>query len=70
MRGIKSHEGKWSVSFCSCNQNTAHFRYGDAILHIAIDDLRELGVAMQIVAEDAASTESHDPFNLKKGLVR
>ena len=50
--------------------DTAHFHYGNAILHISLDDLRDLGIAMQSVAEDVARGESHNRFELKKGLVQ
>jgi hypothetical protein len=70
MQGIKSREGKWSVSLCSCSRDTAHFHYGNAILHISIDHLRELGIAMQSIAEDAASAPSRNRVDLKKGLVQ
>jgi len=70
MYGIKSREGRWSVSLCDCSQDTAYFHYGNVVLHISRDDLRELGIAMQCVAEDAerAATEAH--LDLKKGLVQ
>ena len=71
MYGIKSRAGRWSVALCSCSQDTAHFQYGNVILHISRDDLRELGIAMQNVAEGAGrdETESQIDFN-KKGLVQ
>jgi hypothetical protein len=68
MQGIKSREGKWSM--CSGSRDTAHFHYGNAILHTSLDDLRDLGIAMQSVAEDVARGESHNRFELKKGLVQ
>ena len=70
MYGIKSSNGRWSVSLCNCSQATAHFYYGSVVLHIARDDLRDLGLAMQSVAEsnDLCETESH--IELKKGLVQ
>lgn len=70
MQGIKSPEGRWSVSLCSCSEDTAHFHYGNVILHILRDDLRDLGIAMQSVAEDVARSESHNRFEFKKGLVQ
>jgi hypothetical protein len=70
MHGIKSPEGKWSVSLCSCSQDTAHFHYGNVVLHIALEDLRDLGLAMQSVAEGIEPIETDDPSALKKGLVQ
>jgi hypothetical protein len=70
MYGIKSPEGRWSVSLCSCSQDTAHFHYGNVVLHISRDDLRDLGLAMQSVAESAEHTETDSHLDLKKGLVQ
>jgi hypothetical protein len=69
MFGIKSREGRWSVSLCSCSQDIAHFHYGNVVLHIALEDLRDLGLAMQNVADGIEPTETDDP-TLKKGLVQ
>ena len=60
MYGIKSREGRWSVSLCSCSRDTAHFHYGNIVLHISRGDLRDLGLAMQSVAEDAEISESEN----------
>lgn len=69
MDRIKSPEGRWSVSLCNCSEDTAHFHYGNVVLHISREDLRDLGIAMQSVAERAdALTDNH--LDLKKGLVQ
>ena len=70
MYGIKSSHGRWSLSLCNCSQDTAHFHYGNVVLHIARDDLRELGLAMQSVADDSEATDSENHIELKKGLVQ
>jgi hypothetical protein len=70
MYGIKSPEGRWSISLCNCSEDTAHFHYGNVVLHIAREDLRELGRAMQSVAEGAEHTETDNHLELKKGLVQ
>lgn len=70
MLGIKSREGRWSVSLCSCSQDTAHFHYGSVILHISLDDLRELGLAMQTIADDLDGAEMRDHSEAKKGSVQ
>ena len=70
MNGIKSHHGKWSVSLCSCSDDTAHFHYGNVVLHISRDDLRDLGLAMQRVAESAGHTDSEEQQERKRGLVQ
>jgi hypothetical protein len=67
MYGIKSPEGRWSVTLCTCSEDTAHFHYGNVVLHISRQDLRELGIAMQSVAERALA-DGHD--DLKKRLVQ
>jgi hypothetical protein len=69
MYGIKSREDRWLVSLCNCSQDTVHFHYGNVVLHISLDELRELGFAMQWVAEGVAQTEYHEDA-LKKGLVQ
>jgi hypothetical protein len=51
MQTINSPQGRWSVTVCSCSQETIHVIYGNATLHILVEDLRELGIAMQKMAE-------------------
>ena len=70
MYGIKSREGRWSVSLCDCSQDTAHMHYGNVVLHISLGDLRELGLAMQTVADSVERTETQEHSTLKKGLVQ
>ncbi len=70
MYGIKSREGRWSVSLCNCSEDTAHFHYGNVVLHISRDDLRELGRAMQCVADGVGNAKTDDHPQLKKGLVQ
>ena len=69
MHGIKSREGRWSVSLCNCSQDTAQFRYGNVILHISVDDLRELGRAMEKIAEGVDKIGNH-AIALRKGSVQ
>ncbi len=69
MYGIKSPQERWSVSLCDCSRNTAHFHYGTVVLHISLDDLREVGIAMQSVADNAAQPEQESSSGLKKGWV-
>jgi hypothetical protein len=70
MYGIKSRAGRWSVCLCNCSPNTAHFHYGNVVVHILLDDLRDLGVAMQSVADTVERAETSRDFRLKKGLVQ
>lgn len=70
MYGIKSSQGRWSVSLCNCSQDTAHFHYGNVVLHISRDDLRELGLAMQSVADGAEQMHAGQRDAAKKGLVQ
>lgn len=51
MDSINSPEGRWSISPCTCTQGTIHFAYGNATLHILAEDLSDLGMAMQKMAE-------------------
>jgi hypothetical protein len=70
MYGVKSHDGRWSVSVCDCSRDTAHLHYGNVVLHISFDDLRELGLAMQSVADAGEQTETRNDPAFKKGLVQ
>jgi hypothetical protein len=70
MYGIKSRQGRWSVSPCSCSDDTAHFHYGNVVLHISREDLHDLGLAMQRVAESTRHPESEDGKEPKRGLVQ
>jgi hypothetical protein len=70
MYGIKSRGGRWSVSLCNCSEDTAHFHYGNVVLHISRADLRELGLAMQRVADGVDRAETDDHPEMKKGLVQ
>jgi hypothetical protein len=65
MDGIKSREGRWSVSLCNCSQDTVHFHYGNCVLHISLDDLRALGLALQSVADSVERLDAE----VKKGSV-
>jgi hypothetical protein len=46
---------------CNCSRGTVHFHYGNAVLHILLEDLGELGRAMQSVADGVAHSEENDP---------
>ena len=70
MYEIKSREGRWSVSLCNCSQDTAHVHYGNVVLHVLRDDLRELGFAMQNLAQGIEQPEPADTSERKKGLVQ
>ena len=70
MQGIKSREGRWSVSLCACSEDTAHFHYGNVVLHISREDLRDLGIAMQSVAEGAERKLAENHREIKKGWVQ
>jgi len=70
MYAIKSPQGRWSLSLCNCSRDTAHFHYGNVVLHISLDDLRELGIAMQSVADNVAQPEQEASSASKKGWVQ
>lgn len=58
MYGIKSRRDRWSISLCNCSQDTVHFHYGNAVLHIALEDLDELSLAMKTIAERISRSAS------------
>ena len=61
MDGIKSREGRWSVSLCNCSQDTAHCslrQCRSAYLRSTI--CATLALAMQSVAEGIEQTEPED----------
>jgi len=70
MHETESHGERWSISFCSCSQDTIHFHYGTVILHIALEDLRDLGAAMQRIAEGVAEATFQHSHASKKDLVQ
>jgi len=70
MYAIKSPQDRWSVSLCNCSRGTAHFHYGNVVLHISLDDLRELGIAMQSVADKVAQPEQEGSSASEKGWVQ
>lgn len=69
MRGIKSPEGRWSVSVCNCSADTAHFHYANVVIHIALNDLRDLGVALQSLAAGIEGSARDNFAPHKEGLV-
>jgi len=69
MYGVKSREGRWSAFLCDCSRDAVHFHYGNVVLHISLEDIRALGVAMQAVADGVNGVEA--PQNMiKRGLVQ
>jgi hypothetical protein len=46
------------------------FHYGNFVLHISLDDLRELGIATQSVADNVAQPEQEGSSASKKGWVQ
>jgi hypothetical protein len=70
MYGIKSSQGRWSVSLCDGSHDTGHFHYGNVVLHISLDDLREVGIVMQSVADNDTQPEQENSSASKKGWVQ
>lgn len=67
---INSCQGRWSIGLCTCTDDTIHFTYGNATLHILVADLRDLGMAMQKMAGELKPS-SVDPNDIrKKGLLQ
>jgi len=56
---------------CSCSQDTIHLIYGNATVHIWVGDLRDLGMAMQTIAEGLDPKSSQNGSDTKKnGLLQ
>ncbi|HEV8342171.1 MAG TPA: hypothetical protein VGR30_07355 [Candidatus Binatia bacterium] len=68
MQTINSSEGRWSISLCNCSQDTVHFTYGNATLHILVEDLQDLGMAIEKMAKDLKSQDKSD--GQKKDLLQ
>jgi len=60
MTEIRSRQNRWSVTLCTCSQDTVHLWYGNVVLHILQEDVRELGIAMQNIT-DRAEQAQRDP---------
>lgn len=51
-------DARWSISLCACTKETIHFTYGNATLHILVEDIRNLGKALQQLGETLKSPNS------------
>ena len=60
MTEIRSRQNRWSVTLCTCSQDTVHLCYGNVVLHVLQEDVRELGIAMQNIT-DRAEQPQGDP---------
>lgn len=67
MAQINSRNGRWSIAMCSCSQDTIHFIYGNATLHICLEDLPDLGMAMRKMAEHAGLRRCENTSSEKNG---
>ena len=70
MDSINSRDGRWSISLCTCTKGTIHFAYGNATLHMLVEDLRYLGMAMQKMAEGLEHLSVDNNDNKKKELLQ
>lgn len=70
MDSINSPEGRWSISLCTGTQGTIHFAYGNATLHMLVEDLRDLGMAMQKMAEGLGPLSRGNNDSKKKELLQ
>jgi hypothetical protein len=70
MHTINSPTGRWSISVCTCSQDTIHFIYGNATIHIWLGDLRDLGMAMQRIAEGLQQATQNSNGNDKKRVLQ
>lgn len=60
METINSRDGRWSISLCTCTENTIHFTFGKATLHISVEDIRDLGMALQQMDDALKSRNSRN----------
>ena len=71
MERINCLQGRWSIGLCACSEDTVHFHYGNATLHILVEDMRDLGNALQKLAERLQSQPSQDGNGTKrKSLIQ
>lgn len=66
MERINCLQGRWSIGLCACSEDTVHFHYGNATLHILVDDMRDLGNALQKLAEQLESRSCQDGKGTKR----
>lgn len=62
MDPLNSSEGRWAVSLCKCTEGMIHFTYGNATLHVAVEDVAALSAALDRMAEALAA----EPGNQRK----
>jgi hypothetical protein len=60
MENLTCVQGRWSIGLCACGKNTVHFHYGNATLHILVEDVRDLGIALQKIAEQLEPQSGED----------
>ena len=70
MQTINSSEGRWSISLCTCTQGMIHFSYGNATLHIPVEDIRDLGMALQKMDEGLKRLSVDHSDGKKKELLQ
>ena len=58
MDRVNCLHGRWSIGPCACSDDTVHFHYGNAMLHILVEDMRDLGDALHKLAERLDSRSS------------
>jgi hypothetical protein len=66
MERINCLVGRWSVGLCACSEDTVHLHYGNATLHILVEDTRDLGNALQKLAEQLKSQRCQDGDGTKR----
>lgn len=71
MQRINCLEGRWSIGLCACSDDTIHFHYGNATLHILVADIGDVGNALQKLAERLQSQSCQEGNGTKrKSLIQ
>jgi hypothetical protein len=61
---LKAGDGRWSVNLCGSG-NAVHLTYGNATLHVLMEDIGDLAGALAQIDEALRSAEPHDKLNDK-----
>jgi hypothetical protein len=54
------HEARWAISLCRCAPGMIHMSYGNATLHISIEDIGDLAAALEKMNEAVKQNEGDE----------